>query len=173
MKKDFIIVIGLLILAVAGSIGIYYLTDKEPRNLDESVDVEDGKIEGKAYRVGYLSDVETRNIDKVISKYDDFLEYFNTYTNHRYDGEGNVVSSSCDEILKKYDKKFFEDKSLAVKYLVMSSGSNTVKEVYGTVSGDKVIIRYLIDYPEVGTADMNGFFIIIEVPKKVEKIGLN
>lgn len=172
MKRDFIIVIGLLILVVAGSIGIYYFTKSDSRD-DDIVEVKDGRVDGISYRVGYLSDVETRNIDKVISKYDDFLEYFNTYTNHRYDGEGNVVSSSCDEILKKYDKEYFEDKSLAVKYLVMSSGSNTIKEVYGLVSGDKVKIRYLVDYPEVGTMDMNGFFLIIEVPKNVKKIDLN
>lgn len=175
MKRDFIIVIGLLILAVFGSIGIYYLSDKEEKKIEDKGNgqKEEDKIIGSSYRVGYLSDVDNKNIDKVISEYDEFLEYFNIYTNHRYDGDGNIVSSSTDEILNKYDEEFFKDNSLAVKYLVMSSGSDTIEEVYGVVNGEKITIRYLVNYPEVGTDDMNGFFVILEVPKSVKELDLN
>lgn len=176
MKKKVLMVVLLLLLVGGGSIGIYYFTTNEKDNDVEeknSLDDSDNKIMGTVYRVGYLSEVDETTIDKVIGSYDDFKEYFTTYTNYTYDGYGNIVSSKTDEILNKYDEEFFEEKSLAVKYVITSSGSATIKEVYGIVDSDKVTIRYLVDYPELGTADMSGFFLILEVDKSVLELSLN
>ncbi len=144
--------------------------EKEEEKLpDKDLEVVEEKIEGFSYKVGYL-DIN-RNIDTVLNDYDSFKTYFKKHTNYTYDGQGNIASSSTDNILDKYDANFFKDNSLAVMYVVLNSGSITIDNVYGVVDDNKVTIEYTRKSPEVGTMDMSGCFVIVEVPKTVTEIG--
>lgn len=163
MKKDIFTVVLLTIFAVLGSLMIYNSTDKREV-------VTKQKIEGYSYRVGYLSNVGNKNIDKIISDYDSFKNYFVTYTNYTYDGNGNIVSSSCDSILSKYSEEYFKNKSLAVKYISLGSGSITISSVYGIIEDKKISFEYEKNSPEIGTMDMNGYFLIVEVNKDIKEI---
>lgn len=163
MKKDIFTVVLLTIFAVLGSLTIYNFTDKKEV-------VKEDKIDGYSYHVGYLSNVGEKNIDKIISDYDSFKNYFVTYTNYTYDGNGNIVSSSCDSILSKYSEEYFKYKSLAVKYISLGSGSITISSVYGIIDGDNISFEYKKNSPEIGTMDMNGYFLIVEVSKDVKEI---
>lgn len=128
-----------------------------------------GEVPAYSYHVGYLAD-RNGNINTIITTYESFKTYFNKYTNYTYNGEGAVSKSSTDEIIKKYNEDYFKDKSLAVMYIEENSGSISIEEVKAIVTEETVKISYKENKPEVGTMDMNGFFIIAEVPKTVTSI---
>jgi len=163
MKKDIFTVVLLTIMAIIGSFLIYRFTDKK-ENITKY------KIGGFVYNVGYLSNVKENEIDIVISDYNSFKSYFVTYTNYTYDGNGNIISTSCDKILSMYNEEFFKTKSLAVKYIPLSSGSITISSVYGIIDGEKISFEYKKNSPDVGTMDMNGYFLIVEVSKDIKEI---
>lgn len=129
---------------------------------------EDYDLEGYSVKVGYLSN--TGNINTVLKDYVSFKSFFYKNSNNVYDGTGNIVSSSVDEILNKYDEEFFKEKSLAVKYISVSSGGITIEKVYGEIDGETVKITYEENIPEVGTTDMSGYFLIVEVSKDIKEV---
>jgi hypothetical protein len=163
MKKDIFTVVLLSIMAVIGSFMIYQFNYKTEEKKEDT-------LEGYSYYVGYLSNVKEEGIDKIISDYDSFKQYFVTYTNYMYDGSGNIVSSTCDNILLKYNEEFFTDKSLAVKYISLGSGSITISSVYGIIDGEKISFEYEKNSPDIGTMDMSGYFLIVEVSKNIKEI---
>ena len=162
MKKDILIVILMTIMAFIGSFLIYRFTDKK------EVVIKD-KIEGFVYNVGYLSNVKENEIDLVISDYNSFKSYFVSHTNYTYDGNGNIISTSCDKILSTYSEEYFKTKSLAVKYISLSNGSITIASVYGIIDGEKISFEYEKNSSNVGTMDTNGYFLIVEVSKDIKE----
>ena len=147
MKKIFFSLFSLILL-----FGFCIGCQKEESTAKEEVK---DKIEGSAYHVGYLSDLEDSSV--ILDNYNDFRDYFKN-------------NSKYDDILNEYKEDFFENKSLAVKYITLSSGSITITDVYGKVDGNKVIISYEENVPEIGTADMSGYFVIVEVPKNITTV---
>ena len=125
-------------------------------------------LEGYSVKVGYLNNVGS--ISTLLEDYASFKSFFYKYNNKVYDGTGNVVKTTADEVLNKYDEEFFEEKSLAVKYISVNSGSITIDKVYGTIDGEKIKITYEENRPEVGTMDMSGYFLIVEVSKNIKEV---
>ena len=112
-------------------------------------------INGYSVKVGYLnSEIGSRVI---IKEYSTFKNYFSKYDNMK-----NVIN--------RYNEDFFVGSSLAIQYVTVNSGSITIIDVEGNVIDNKVSITYEEKRPEVGTADMSGYFLIVEVPKTVEEI---
>lgn len=137
---------------------------RENHNLND----DNHDLEGYSVKVGYLNNVGS--ISTLLEDYASFKSFFYKYNNKVYDGTGNVVKTTADEVLNKYDEEFFEEKSLAVKYISVNSGSITINKVYGTIDGEKIKITYEENRPEVGTMDMSGYFLIVEVSKKITGI---
>ncbi len=73
---------------------------------------------------------------------------------------------SFDEIAAGYDEKYFEDNSLLVCYVSSSSGSNRygVKEIYNDGTYFRITVTQT-NSPEVGTCDMAGWLVWLEVSK--------
>lgn len=137
---------------------------REKHNLND----DNHDLEGYSVKVGYLNNAGS--ISALIEDYASFKSFFYKYNNKVYDGTGNVVRTTADEILNKYDEEFFKEKSLAVKYISVNSGSITIDKVYGIIDGEKIKITYQEKRPEVGTMDMSGYFLIVEVSKKITGI---
>jgi hypothetical protein len=139
---------------------------------ETSGDVIKSDYEGNTIYSGYLSDMRDRT--KVITTYKDFQEYCEKYNTYDYDGYGNVVKSSgrLNELVKKYDKKYFEKNSLALVYVELNSGSNCVEFVTATKDGNSTTVMYKIVYPEggIGTSDMSGYIVYAEVDKDITNI---
>lgn len=127
---------------------------------------------GGTIRSGYLS--EMRNRSQLITSYKDFEKYCEKYNDYAYDGQGNVVKSTgkLNALVEKYDKKYFEEKSLALVYVELSSGSDSVEFVAATKDGNSATIMYKIRYPEggIGTCDMSGYIVYVEVDKDITNI---
>ena len=136
----------------------------------ETFDDYEEYVTGYAYKVGYLSDISESDKKKVITDYTTFKSYFERNTNYRYDGNGNIVSSTCDEILNKYDEEYFNNKSLAILYISLGSGSITIEYKNAYIEDKIVKIKYDENVPEIGTMDMSGYFIVVEVPKGIERV---
>lgn len=128
--------------------------------------------EGGAIRSGYLSQMRTRS--QLITSYKDFEEYCQKYNDYAYDGQGNVIKSTgkLNSLVEKYDKKYFEEKSLALVYVELSSGSDSVEFIAATKDGNSATIMYKIKYPEggIGTCDMSGYIVYVEVDKDITNI---
>ncbi len=127
---------------------------------------------GGTIRSGYLSQMRTRS--QLITSYKDFEEYCQKYNDYAYDGQGNVIKSTgkLNSLVEKYDKKYFEKKSLALVYVELSSGSNSVEFLGATKDGNCATIMYRIVYPAggIGTCDMSGYIVYVEVDKDITNI---
>lgn len=129
-------------------------------------------FEGGAIRSGYLSEMRDRS--QLITSYKDFETYCKKYNEYAYDGQGNVIKSTgkLNSLVEKYDKKFFEEKSLALVYVELSSGSDAVEFIGATKDGNSVTVLYRILYPAggIGTCDMSGYIVYVEVDKDITNI---
>lgn len=132
-----------------------------------SVITADGGISGYAVKVGYHSDLDGSEMVTIRSK-DEWDAYSLSLAETYYDGQGNEIKASNDE-LHPYDDDFFSSGNLVVaRYFSMGSGSYSpsltdieiddrgtasVTCDYGVGDGDVLL-----------TADMSGFVVVMEVP---------
>lgn len=81
---------------------------------------------------------------------------------------------SFEEVVKKYDEKFFENNELLIVYKTSSSGSYRYK-VVDVVETSNSLTVYVgqANSPEIGTDDMAGWFLYVETPKLSEQIAIN
>jgi hypothetical protein len=71
-----------------------------------------------------------------------------------------------ESIHDKYDKKYFEDKSLAIVYVVTGSGGTRVVYKDYEILDNKIKINYeKKNSGGISTDDMHGFYVVVEVPK--------
>ena len=105
----------------------------------------------------------------IIRSKKDLEEYANKY-DHKIYYEEREEDGELKTRLDKYDEEFFKNKALALYYLELSSGSDRVTLQEPSVSGNNIKINYHIDYPEIGTCDMNGYVIVVEIDKSITKI---
>ncbi|MBQ4546871.1 MAG: hypothetical protein IJA17_06920 [Oscillospiraceae bacterium] len=75
------------------------------------------------------------------------------------------MENSADKQLKKYGGEFFENNVLIISHIRASSGSVRYSVSGIDISGGKFTVRVSAEIPEVGTADIADWFIIIEQPK--------
>ena len=95
------------------------------------------------------------------------LEFFSL--EHGYD-----EVPSFEEVVKKYDEKFFENNELLIVYKTSSSGSYRY-EVADVVKTNNSLTVYVgqANSPEIGTDDMAGWFLYVEIPKLSEETAIN
>ena len=98
------------------------------------------------------------------------LEFIQKYDNKSWDLEGNEIDGKVSRKLKKYDEEYFKNKSLALYYVALTSGSDTVVVSEPEIKEDTIIVKYKINTPEMGTCDMSGGLIVLEVDKSINKI---
>ena len=129
-------------------------------------------FEGGSIRSGYLPEMRKRS--QIIADYKEFESFCESYNRYAYNGQGEVMKETgkLNALVEKYDKKFFEEKSLAIVYVELGSGSNKVEFNGATRDGNSVTILYKIVYPEggIGTADMSGYIVFAEVDKDITNI---
>ncbi len=120
----------------------------------------------KVFQVGYLTNI---NSPVLFSKYEDFINYIDTH-NIKFYGEDGVEATSTDSLKFYYPERYFDDLNVAIYYIETSSGSIKINNVKTLINEDTVSIKYNLLTPEIGTMDMNGFMIAVEVPKTVTKV---
>ena len=114
--------------------------------------------------------MEYRNDSRIIIKSKQELdEYTRKYDNKYYESD-RKVDGKLKTTLSKYDEEFFKTKSLALVYVELSSGSIKVTLKEPAVSGNTIKIDYDMEYPEIGTCDMNGYVIVVEIDKNITEI---
>lgn len=120
---------------------------------------------------GYLNDVtETNNVSAIISTKEELNKYIVKYDNKAWDSEGNEIDGQISKWLNKYDEQFFKTKSLALYYIILTSGSQSVDLDKPEIKGDSIIVKYKINEPEIGTCDMSGNLVVVEVDKNIKKV---
>ena len=175
-KKKGNVVFGIVALVAIGAMIFLNFNTVEPIEQVKPVDPDERVIvsdyEGGSIRSGYLSNM--RNRTQLITTYKEFEEYCEKYNDYAYDGQGNVIKSSgkLNTLIEKYDKKYFEKNSLALVYVELSSGSDSVQFIAATKDGNSTTILYKIVYPEggIGTCDMSGYIVYAEVDKDITNI---
>lgn len=120
----------------------------------------------KIFNIGYLDNI---NAPVVVTTYEDFINYLDSFKTTYYDSNGQPENSSTDAIRAQYNQVYFDDNNLAIYYAPTNSGSIRIKNVQTKINGSTVEIKYDYIKPEVGTMDMNGFIITVEVNKNITK----
>lgn len=112
--------------------------------------------------VFYITSIEKLNLFKAQK-----TEFFSL--EHGYD-----EVPSFEEVVKKYDEKFFENNELLIVYKTSSSGSYRY-EVADVVKTNNSLTVYVgqANSPEIGTDDMAGWFLYVEIPKLSEETAIN
>lgn len=120
---------------------------------------------------GYLGSEVFKNGDGkvVISSKKELEQYISKYDRKTY-SDTKTFDGELKRKLDKYGEDFFENKSLVLYYIELSSGSTSVSALEPTVKGDKITINYEVIEPPIGTCDMNGYVYVAEVSKKVKNV---
>ena len=148
MKKIFVLGIGVVII-----LGAVILAVLIRRNLKLN------RLEANVFHVGYIYNIGERAI--MLTNYDEFENYFSQLGNREW----------FSEIFERYQYDFFESKSLALVYVETASGSWQVRNVRAVKNDTEVRIRYRIrETWRMGTAAIEGYLIIVEVPESVSEI---
>ena len=168
------IVFGILIVAGIGAVvGLGVLKYDDMKNSQEIQNPVDNTIKGYTIRSGYLHGT-IENSKEIISTRDELIKYCDLNNDFAYDGQGNVIESSgkLNRLLQDYDEEYFKEKSLALVYVELSSGSDSVEFVKATKFGSSINVSYKIVYPEdgIGTCDMSGYIVVVEITKDITKI---
>lgn len=76
------------------------------------------------------------------------------------------IWNSFNEVADKYDEAFFEDNTLLLVYVGEGSGSIRHKVLNVTRKGQKLNVEIERIVPEIGTCDMAGWLIAVELNKQ-------
>ena len=102
---------------------------------------------------------------RVISSASSLAQYLQGFRSNRYDSEGNPVPNEGLEQLKEtYTDEYFADRCLVA--VVVESGSGSTRYEVLAVSDETVTIRTIV--PEIGTADMAAWLIVIEMDEMLD-----
>mgnify|MGYP003294520784 CR=1 FL=1 len=129
------------------------------------------RIVGNSYRCGDLNEMKGQEQKILISDYQTFVKYFNENANFIYGLYGKIKSNYNQEILDTYSEEYFEEKQLGVVYQYASSGAIKVEYKKCKIKDNVAYITYDRITPSgMMTADSNGYFVIVELPKEVTSI---
>ena len=134
---------------------------------NDNVQNKDKSFKGYTIDVGYIKK-EPQKV--VINSFDELKDYCDKYNKYVYDGKGNIVYGMLDDLLKNYNENFFNNSSLALEYIELSSGNSSVEFDFAKKIGNNVQILYNINSSKFETADMSGYLIIVEVTKDITGI---
>lgn len=109
---------------------------------------------------GYISGLGENN-KKIISDYDTLKKYFE---------DNNLESQYKEKLTERYNESFFENNKLALVYISLSSGSAKLRITETKLEDSTLYINYYIEIPEIGTTDMSGRVVVIEIPNEMGDI---
>ena len=125
-------------------------------------------LEFYAIRSGCL---HITNSDKeiIIEKRSELEKYCKDYNNYTYDGQGNIISGTLDDLLYRYDNEYFKENSLALNYVETTSGGDLIDFEQATITkSNKLKLDYTIE--AIGmTDDMSGHILVIEIDNSVKE----
>ena len=165
LKK--VVILSILCISLIGSCGC----EKGRNFISDNVEQVESKKCDKYYIInsGYLRNADEK-VATIISTQSSLDEFIQKYDNKSWDLEGNEIDGKVSRELKKYDEEYFKNKSLALYYVALTSGSNTVVVSEPEIKEDTIIVKYKINTPEMGTCEMSGGLIVLEVDKSINKI---
>lgn len=123
----------------------------------------------------YSQYINMTDIDKskIINNYEDLVKYVEKYNNYKYDSYGNKTEGTLDILLKNYSSLYFDNKSLALIYVPLTSGSNSVS-IKNIIEENNILdVSYKIIAPSIGTMDMSGYIILVEIGKNITQVIYN
>ena len=151
-KNNILKAVAAVLIAVVSLVGIFFGLKEEEKEPEKEIE-----LTSEIYNVGYTEDVYNRTV--VVAERSELEDYLNHFYN-------------TNEILDKYDDNYFKDKSLALIYEITGNGAISIKVNSLEIVGKTLQIKYSKEATaEVGTTDMSGFLIVVEVPKSVTSIG--
>ena len=158
LNKRNLFILFFIILII---IGIFFIKDYSSNNSSED-------LEFYTIHSGYL---HITNSDKeiIIKKRSELERYCKDYNNYTYDGQGNAVSGTLDDLLYRYDNQYFKENSLALKYVETTSGGDLIDFENAIITkSNKLKLDYEIE--AVGmTEDMSGYILVVEINKNVQE----
>ena len=120
----------------------------------------------------YAANEKNSKTDKPIMFFDSAEKLKSFYVDMEGTYQFGSGKDSAKEKILSYDKDYFEENALIIIHIRSGSGSvrYTVTDV--DISGETCNITVNAKMPEVGTADMADWFVIIEQPKtEIENCG--
>ena len=94
------------------------------------------------------------DLDRFIESYKDTLTL----------DQGYDEVPSFDTVTASYDESFFADHTVVIAYVAASSGSYRFELQEIEINGSELCLNVIqTNHPEVGTADMAGWFVIAEL----------
>ena len=103
---------------------------------------------------------------KIISNYQEYLEFID-YIDSQYKSYGK--NNKFD--FNKYNKEYFDNKSLAIINIVTGSSMNKLKNIDISVIGNLLICDVDIKYANgIVSTDINGKLLLVEINKSVTKL---
>lgn len=109
---------------------------------------------------GYISGLGENN-KKIISDYDTLKKYFE---------DNDIESQYKEKLTERYNESFFENNKLALVYISLSSGSAKLRITETKLEDSILYINYYIEMPEIGTTDMKGRVVVIEIPNEMGNV---
>ncbi len=159
MNKKTYLILGIIVTLVLGGV-ILLLTIKN----------NNGVIANDSLSYTIIENGYDSYESKIISNYQDYLDfvdYIDSY-NKSY-GKGYDLDS------KKYDKEYFNKKSIAILNIITGTGMNKLKSIDLSVNGNTLICNANIDYTssKFVTDDIDGKVILVEIDKSIKKLKIN
>jgi len=144
MSKNLKIILIIIILVVLAVVIIWFI----PKNDVGYVVIKDG-----------YSSYESQ----IISNYQEYIEFVD-YIDSQNKAYGKVYDFNSN----KYNKGYFDNKSLAIINIVTGSGMNKLNSIDISIMGNLLVCKADINYATgVVTADINGKLLLIEIDKSV------
>ena len=118
----------------------------------------------KNYKIiysGYISDFD----NMIISNFNDYNEFM---------ADSNEINAKYKQKISstKYNKKYFENKSLALIFIAIGNSSNILNKVDISTDGNILTIIPNTDDKNTPRDDITGKLILVEIDKNISKIEL-
>ena len=156
-KRKLFIIIAIIVICTAILVGIIF--NRQPNvNI-----ISNGDVSYYMIHDGY-DEIDS----KIISSYEEYKEFekYMDEENKKYSGNYNA---------KKYNRKYFDTKSLAVINIVTGTGMNRYNGVEFYTEANKLICNADIKYTKssIVTADINGKVFLVEIDKNITDFIIN
>lgn len=103
---------------------------------------------------------------KIISNYQEYLEFIDYI-----DSQDKAYGENNKFDFNKYNKEYFDNKSLAIINIVTGSSMNKLKNIDISVIGNLLICDVDIKYANgIVSTDINGKLLLVEINKSVTKL---
>ena len=159
MNKKKYLILGIILALVLGGV-ILLLTIKNNNGV-----ITNDSLSYTIIKNGYDS-----YESKIITNYQDYLDFVD-YIDSYNESYGKVYDFDS----KKYDKEYFNKKSIAILNIITGTGMNKLKSIDLSVNGNTLSCNANIDYTssQVVTTDINGKVILVEIDKSIKKFEIN